>query len=225
MSNRSLAVLAVFGLFFLAGSSAQGAPIRFGFTGHVTDVLYRGVRGGGSAAISNAGIEVGTLVSGSYLFESSTPDSNPDPRIGQYSALISGELSVGSHHSTFSPGPHSAIGVTTSLGNTSPHSRYYFLGADINTPLAGFDSGNVSIDVANPTSTSFLSADLLVEPPDLADFPPLATSPQLLLAFYGSSTTGILVDFDDFFLVNPEPSSGGLLALGLLLLAGARRRS
>lgn len=71
-----------------SGGAVHADPVRFDWTGTVTDV---------DPSLSDSGIVVGDPAEGYYTFESATPDGDPDPQIGDYhAALLESRHAVGS---------------------------------------------------------------------------------------------------------------------------------
>lgn len=62
-------------------STVRGGPVTWQFTGEITRVSD-------PLNLLGGGVEVGSPFSGSYTFESSIPDSQPDPRQGIYNGAV-----------------------------------------------------------------------------------------------------------------------------------------
>ena len=206
MRHRLTASVAA--LFLLAAGSAQAAIITFGFTGTVTQNVNNpyGVTAG-----------VGTAVSGSFTYDTSAPDLYPPSSQGQYAQPIPpADLSI-----TFSATGDVAVATDAAYAAVQNGANDFFQifansdTGDVNSsPVTGFRS---SVGLIDTSGTAF-SSDSLPGALDLSDFD--ITSGEFQDA-NDPDTAVIRYSIDN--IIVPEPSSLGLLALGLGLLASRLR--
>jgi hypothetical protein len=181
---------------------AIASPITFSFSGTLTTV---------SAPLSGT-FSPGQTISGTYTFESTTPDIAPgDPNFGGYfGANTNLSFVAGSYSGSFGGPGFNATSVGLSFGGVDIY--------QVNIPFTGANVGaatpvQFSLDIRDPDETALASDALLLTPPDLALFEIRAIT---LLFSEGSS---VIASVDSLQLV-PEPSALLLLAVGIA--AGAR---
>jgi hypothetical protein len=179
-------------------SRAGAVPIEFGFTGVVT---------GGSFV-------TGTPISGSYVFESTTPGTPPSgTAVGYLDAVLAFSVSVGS--TTFTLGPEvgpatNEIDVYNNLATGGGTDIYLVL-----VPL--LSGGGAALRLEADQGVPLLASSALpLTPPDLS----LANAAVLELLDTGSDATGQITSL---FLV-PEPAAGALTALGIVGSVALSRR-
>lgn len=139
------------------GAVAHASPITFGFTGMVTQdpLLDPSDPFGGS-------IDAGTEFSGTYTFESTTPDSDPAANSGSYTSSP-GSLSVAIGGNPFVATDLLNIGV----GNDFSGSDFYTVFVQNTSSADPFD---VSLILQDTDATALGGALLLTGAPALAAF-------------------------------------------------------
>lgn len=145
-------------LFFLfCWGEAQAAPITFSFNGVVSDdpLLDPADPFGGS-------ISAGTAFSGTYTFESTTPDADPSANGGSYSSA-GGTLTanIGGNNLTASDL------LNISVGNDLAGSDFYTVFVQ-NT--SGPDTFDISLTLQDTDGTVFTNAALLTNAPAFGAF-------------------------------------------------------
>jgi hypothetical protein len=209
-SQRALRLLAlgffVTALIGLTYNQAGATPITFGFQGNVISVT------------SSLGGTFNTTqtISGSYTFESTTPNVfAPDPNFGAYSgALTALSFAVNGYTATLGSGGTNNIIVLNDLGqdryqvNNGP-----FSGSSVN----GFSPNFFALDLIDPTQTAFSTNLLPLVPPNLALFSTTPPSRQITLSFIDTAGTNafVIANLNSLTAV-PEPSVLLLMVTGLV---------
>ncbi len=164
-------------------------------------------------------IKIGDIITGSYTYDSETPDSNPFNSLGEYwhfSPPYGVSLSAGGF--VFETDPDNVsflVGISNNHLFTTKDS-YWFVSYN-NLPLSnGVSIYAFSWQLEDYTGTAVSDVALLTTPPVLEDW----GGNYLSLAFgdRGDSTLQARVTN-----VIPEPATFLLLALGSLFLAGRRQ--
>lgn len=185
-------------------TQAQAELVTYTFTGEVSLV---------DAGIASE-FSVGEAVTGTYTFESTTPDSDGSANIGSYlnavtafSANIGGDYPITLDNS-------SEIRVR----NNNPNDSY---SVDITDPMAatvnGLDLSLFSIFVSDPDATVFASDALPVTLPELSEFETV-----LNVSFFTDGGSAPLEELNfrlTLLQEIPEPSSVALAAFTLTGLA------
>jgi hypothetical protein len=226
MLYRRLLCCVAVTLGLLAPWPAAAGLITWGWTGTITEVVV--LAGPGPPA----GVVVGGQVSGVYTFESSTPDSEPDPGLGAYEDALSGlEATVGTDVLSI-PSPSSSTGLNTIAVKDGDPDAYQAFALDV----AGTSSVNevpVGVAVYNVLVEDFLSTMLssteLPVTPDFFDPDAYVTTFHVRIARAQDVDDYEVVGGLDslFFISAPEPSAGMLIIVGVSALAslrGGRRR-
>ena len=143
--------------------AAHAAPVTFGFSGEITNVL-------GAAAGS---FSVGDPITGDYTFESSTPcitlpGGSADELCLYFDAITGGSFSTGSYTGVIPP---SSGGVQSfSIGN-NPTADHYGVGANATgNPVGGLDLLGINLTLTTSPSDAVTSTALSSIPPEPADF-------------------------------------------------------
>jgi len=187
----------------LTGLPAMAAPVTFQFVGDVT-----AVSGGLNPPFNSS-----QTLTGSYTFNSATPDSNPSANIGRYNGTIQAlTVSVG--------------GYTATLGNSSsnfieirnqPSSDRYELRAPLTGALVnGFSPLRFRIDLVDPTASAFANDHLPTTPPSLSSF---STKGFRIVFEDGDGNARIRGTLTSLTAV-PLPTAVVLFGAGLVALAG-----
>jgi hypothetical protein len=151
---------------FAGGARAE--PITFVFTGTVSTVDDR-------FGLLDRSVTVGTRFTGSYTFESTTPDSNPDPTVGDYWHRVPGYgITVTLGNYTFRTNPADVEFLLEVVHRAPPPASTgdnYLLRSYRNSPLApGLLVDHISWQLDDPTGTALSSDALPLTPPNLADW-------------------------------------------------------
>ncbi len=216
--SRAVTCLAALGFaLFSALTTAQATPISFAFTGVVQNV---------APALSGT-FQPGDAFSGSYTFESTTPDTDPSAGLGLYANAISGlTFTIGSYTGGADCSAGSCdIAVTDGGPGDCALTDCYVVTVSHPTgpSVEGVLPTSFGLSLLDGSGLALSSDALPLIPPDLSNFP---------ITFFG-------VNFDDFaFGVQgqltsltlqaagtvAEPSVLFLVAVAFLGLAVQRRR-
>jgi len=197
-------------------AGAEASPITFTFTGFVSQdpLLDPDDPFGGTIAFN-------TPFSGSYVFDSTTADSDASLNGGSYTSS-GGSLALSIGGNSFTAADVLNIGV----GNDFSGSDFYTVFAQ-NT--SGTDPFDLSLTFQDLNATVFASASLPLSAPPLAAF-------ELATLFFTGTTAGNQVQIDGQLTgltcvqgcvtgpVVPEPSTLALLGGGLAAVYFRRRR-
>lgn len=208
---RSLAFALSMSALLLAGS-ATAVPITFGFTATVNEVL--------DGPGFSTGLANGDSFSGSFTFESTTADVDPDPSFGDYQdALLGvtvvfpdGILLIDTDPSVSGNFIRVAVpsGYSVNLGDLDGSSTY------------NGDSLVVAL-FANLSVSSSVADDSLPLDPSVLGTGSMGKI-EFLRASDGASVTLQQITVDSIFAV-PEPGLAALLGIGASLLALRRERA
>jgi hypothetical protein len=202
------------GLTLAAGASlalASAAPatqLIVSFTGSVSIV---------DPALASQ-FAIGDPIAGTVVYESTTPDIQPDPTFAVYSGAVgSGAFMFGSYSATGSSGS-----ITVQLG-TSSDSFEAFVGSVTGAPVGSFAVTDLGLRLEDSSATVFPD-DSLPTSLDLADF----DIARATIGFDdGNSFALVLADLSALSVTPvsvPEPSAAGLVAGAFAWFAWRRRR-
>ncbi|BCA53551.1 hypothetical protein W02_06910 [Nitrospira sp. KM1] len=186
----------------LPSHQASAALLQFAFTGAVGEV---------SPSVFPA-LNTGQTLSGSFTFQSTTPDSNPGANIGLYNGAIQGlTVNLGSFTGTLGSGSN-AIRI-----QNLPSMDSFALTAPLSgNSVQGFAPLQFHIELDNNNGTAFTSAALPTTPPSLSSF----ASNQFRLVFEDASgnvrARGSLTSLTAV----PLPAAVMLFSAGLIALIG-----
>lgn len=199
--RKMLALLIGSVVFSLGGRLADGGLITWEFAGQITEV--RDIDG------SLGGVfNIGTLFSGQYTFESTTPDSSPSPDVGRYEGAVTSVFGIIGEVPFFDfPGLEGLIRVSDNFGGDSYSviDATEFLGAPVEFSLFLNDS----------TGAIFSGDSLLFTPPALSALD--STFFLLELEPDGDALIGELT------ILIPEPGTLVLMVVGASLLIWMKR--
>lgn len=201
-------IMAIFATGWVVAATAapaRGTPVTWSFKGEITSVTdFANVLGGA--------VSVGTTFFGSLTFESSTPDSNPDPSFSSFqSALIDFSGSVGGIPFGGPILGVDSINIANGLPTVSSDTFNLFSSVDI----AG-QTLNVILNLTDSNGLAISTDALPVDPPDLSQFD------SVTLRFMQQ-----LLDLDlkgDITLLTPDPGTLCLLGIGAAAFLRKRRR-
>lgn len=197
-------------------TAAAAGPITFDFAGSVTSVV---------PALSGT-FSPGDTFSGSYTFESTTPDADPSPGGFYAGAIIGLTFTIGPYTGTLglcSSGPCDIFVQDNGFGPCASVDCYFLNVIPSGPSVAGVIPTSFQIGLNDFTGLAFSSDALPLTPPDLS----------LFLPFFGvnfdSFAFGVEGSITSFTLASPvpEPSTLLLLAAGIagLTAYGWRRGS
>lgn len=222
---RAVRSVAISAAVFLASWAApvQAELITFEFEGVVTGFQNE-------APVYFPDISIGAIFSGSYTFESTTPDVEPSPNVGLYgNAMTRLVYRIGADEIVFGspefPLEGSGINVGDDAGAGGEHYSAYGLSLLSDSILFFLltledSNGNVFSSDALPLTPPDINqfdtrrVTLRAAPPELALF----EFPQLFIE--GELTSFRLADTEI-----PEPATPVLVAMGFLAAAFGRRRA
>lgn len=181
---------------------ARATLVTWAFEGDITYVSDRD-------GILLGQVNIGDTFSGSYTFESTTPDSEPHPRVGLYLQAMT-ELSgqVGGVPFSALPGFDSSIDIRDDSSGLTDKYRA-LSGAWIANRAVEF-----SLQLFTDDLSQILDDSLLLDPPALGAFSPR------ILTLGGSETAGISISADlSSLALIPEPGTLAFLFLGVAVVA------
>ncbi|NQT52616.1 PEP-CTERM sorting domain-containing protein [bacterium] len=229
---RRVSVIALLA-FLLLPILASAVPITFDLVGQVDSVSDPA----GILAGAGVPVAVGDTFTGSYTFESTTPDGNPAASLAQYfvmGAPYGFSVNMGGATYSYTTGGSPSVHIT--VGNNNPTMDTY--GVSRISPIdvvstATFPSiawMDMMFTLMDTTGAVFSDTNLLLTPPTLSDF---NINSFLLIGNTGTtdppgfSISGRLTDLTLHGAgdpVIPEPCTLVLLGLGSMGLASRRRR-
>lgn len=204
--NRQLiaASLIVGWVITTSAEPARGEVVTWDFAGNITSVLD-------SSGLLGGAVSVGTPFSGSLTFDSSTPDSDPDPDLATYQGTLV-QLS-GLIGSVPFGGPiigQDRITIANGLPSVGSDAFNVFSGTDLGGQPMSF-----ILNMNDPTGNAFSSTDLPVGPPDLALFD------SVTIRFF-TQQQGIDVK-GEITVLTPDPGTLWLLGAGAAVAFRRRR--
>lgn len=163
---QSATALTALVLFNGVATEARAEPICVDL---VAEIAYIDDIGG----VLPSSIAVGGLVTGTYVYESTTPDINPSPALGLYmytSAPFGITLDVGGY--VFRTDPDNVeFGIEIADDFGDPPSDTYLVGSTNNLFDLGSGGRNfITWQLDDPTATALSSDALPAAPPDLGDW-------------------------------------------------------
>jgi len=196
------------------GGLAQAVPITISITGNITDLA-----GTGRGSVPNT-IYAGVGFTGTYTYDSSTPDSDANPQRGKYlhNSPYGISIALGGYEFKTSPnhtnGFEMQIRNDLNIGNGMYDSYSFSSTENISTLPAGFEIWYITWSIGDSTHTA-LSSDALP-----ATVPVLTDWNHNTLEIIGVDSLGRTIDIVGT-VATPEPLTGFLMMGGMLLL---RRR-
>ena len=214
---RNKIVIVVVGVLLSCGGMAQAAPITIQITGNVTSV------GGYTEAIPDT-IHADVPFTGTYTYDSLTPDSDASSQRGKYlhNSPYGINLSLGGYE--FKTAPNHVgqfkIGITNDDPTNGVHDYYSVLSDEnVSNPPVGFTINYISWVLGDTTHTALSSDALPVTAPVLTDWGGNVLTISGYygpdghgLSIYGTVTQAVLI---------PEPLTSILMMMGVFFL---RRR-
>lgn len=190
-------------------TSAQAAPVTFSFSGTVIQINFSNG--------TPTEFAIGDTFSGTYTFDSTTPDSNTSPNLGDYyTPLTPLSATVGSYSASANSG---AILIRDNV----PVEDYYFLQTNSLTgpTVLGLPVTFFGLELHDSTGTVYNNDSLLLLPPDLQDYDSNAL--YFLFDDPGSGNSGTVHATLDSFVLGallvPEPSCFAMFGIGAGVMA------
>jgi hypothetical protein len=191
--------------------SARAASVTFQFSGLVTDVFGSVFTPGGTG--SN-GFSTGLPLSGSYTFNSSTPDSGGGANNGRYNNAVQNlSVTVGGYTATFTPGSSFIQVINRPSGDSYEVRADGLLGNAVN----GRIPTSFRFELTDPSGSVFSNDSLPTTPPSLSSF--ASSQWRLIFEATGRRVQGALSS------VVPLPAAVWLFGAGLIALVGLGSRS
>ena len=170
-------------------------------------------------------VEIGSLIQGTYTFESSTSDSNPDNKLGRYehTSPYGVFLNIGGISFRTSP---TATSFLLEIGNDYPSSDDYFVLSQQNEPLCGdMDVQEIYWILTDQTGQTLGSDELPSTAPAVEDWS------FNFLSISGSDSDRRVPEMKWFNITGhvttayivPEPATIFLLGAGMAFLRRGRR--
>ena len=197
----------------LSAGAARGNIVQIEITGLVTSVDDR-------AGVLAGKIKSGNSITGWYIYDSGTPDSNPLSTEGDYEHYVEPfgiTLNIGKL--TFESNPENTdflIQVTNDYSSKDS----YLLNSTNNLPLpSGAAVSQISWQLNDYTATALDNDAILPGAPVMADW----QRSNLSIICGSSGTTRIAATITDAWRVVPEPASATLIAFGSVIFALRRK--
>jgi hypothetical protein len=211
MKTKILLMILVFG-FWMGCYQVQAAPITIKITGEITSAS-------GSALPST--IHAGDTFTGTYTYDSSTPDSDPSDIYGayQYDSPYGISISIGGYEfmtATDHVGQFT-IGIANDNpfnGTSQPWDSYSVRSEGQNISIPSLDSpiDYIRWYLRDYDHTAFSSDALPVTTPELADWE------YNYFEIHGWDSTNSIWIKGTVTHVTPEPVTGILMAMGVFLM-------
>jgi hypothetical protein len=202
------------GIVLSAGGAARGNIVQIEITGQVTSVDDR------AGALAGK-IKSGNTITGWYMYDSGTPDSNPLSTEGDYEHYVEPfgiTLNISGFLFASNPGD---VDFLIQVTNDSSSKDSYVLNSTNNLPLSsGAAVSQISWQLNDYTTTALDNDTIPLGAPVLADW----QRNNISIICGSSGTTRIGATITDAWLVVPEPASALIITLGIALIASRRRR-
>ena len=206
MEKGAKILAAVFVILALSVNSLEATIITINLTAEIAEVYD-------ISGLLEGNVNVGDTITGSYTYDSSTPDSNPLETIGSYehfNAPYGVTLSVGGF--VFQTDPDNVDFLVTILNDNNGSDDYTF-GSYNNLPLSnGVGVSFISWALDDYTATALSSDALPTTPPVLEDWESIAG----ITITYGPKGSSMIRAHVTSAV--PEPGTVFLLGLGSLVL-------
>lgn len=206
-----LAVSGIFVTIALSVVPSHAASVTFSFKGSVSDVIGGVFTSGGTG--SN-GFSSSLPLSGSFTFNSATPDLMPSNNWGLYvNSIQNMTLKIGNYTASLPPG-NSVIQV---FNNPGLADRFLltldgFSGNKVN----GLTPTSFELELTNPSGNVFSNDHLPTGPPSLSSF--ASNQWRLVFSGIGNRVQGALTS------LVPLPAAVWLFGAGLIALVGLGSR-
>ena len=198
-------------ILLLAPGHASAAPVTFSFGGAVTDVMGSVFTPGGQGP---NGFSTGLPFSGSFTFDSSTPDSIAAANNGRYNGAIQNlTVNVGTYQATFTPGSSFIQVINRPSGDIYELRADGFLGNSVN----GRIPTSFRLELTDPSASVFSNDSLPTSPPSLSSF--ASSQWRLIFEANGRRVQGAIAS------LVPLPAAVWLFGAGLIALVGLGSRS
>jgi len=155
-----LTTLITSGSLFLVANPTQALNLTFNFTGEVTSRFSPN-------GVLDSSVAIGTPISGSYTFDSTTSDSNASLEEGRYLYSPPSRLAVTVGNYTFNASSPNYFYITV-LNDFSGQDAYFITSLSVQSSIPVLSMGLGLNDISG---TALSSDALLLTPPNLALFP------------------------------------------------------
>lgn len=153
-------------LIFWTGPLLKGAPVTISFEAQVSFVRDFG-------RILNGAVSPGTVITGAYTYDGSTPDSNPATDVGDYAfSKAPYGVTVNASNILFQTDPDNvkfALELVNNLGG-STQDNYLFRSSSNISSLPGLAVRQINWQLDDPTGIALFSDALPIIPPALASW-------------------------------------------------------
>lgn len=198
--------------------AVQAALVTYNFTGTFTNAFNDLTWSGG--VFNN-----GDTLSGSFTYDTSVSDIDPDPTLGNYNNVVSISVSTLAYSAAFSS-TGSQVGILDNYAGVDAFQM--FSGTQSGAAVASYALLSSFFLFGDLSQTAFSSDALPAALPPLSAFDPFNRGGELRFASSGTLHDPVrhIADFEVTSLTQsvPAPGSFALIAFGLLGLALRRRR-
>lgn len=195
----------------ICAAPSHAANVSFSFKGSVSDVLGGVFTSGGTG--SN-GFSSSLPLSGSFTFDSATPDVMPSSNWGLYVNPIQNmTLKIGNYTATLPPG----ASVMQVINNPGLGDRFLLtLNGFTGNTVNGLTPTSFELELTNPSGNVFSNDHLPTGPPSLSSF--ASNQWRLVFSGIGNRVQGALTS------LVPLPAAVWLFGAGLIALVGLGSR-
>lgn len=204
-TKRAIITLVAIWCFCVVFNSATASLVTFTYNGSVDSI--------GAPGYQVPSFNIGDPFQVTFTFESATPDSNPDPTIGNYYALSALSFTIGSYSGYLNPFTPINVGYNyTGQGAPQDYYNIITLSPYIHGPtVGGWSPYQFVFQLQDPTHSAFTSDALPLTPPNPASF--VGPDTYMSLTFGGPNNAYSAV-LADSITSAPEPSTRIIFGIG-----------
>jgi len=166
MASKSISALLLILLGMLSAPTAMAALVTFQFSGYI-DQEDEDIDPLLASTFSS-----GDIISGSYTFESTTPDSDERDSFGQYFALVDFSLTVGSYTATYESSEAAPGEIWVVDGGVNEEDSYEVSAGLTGASVGGIPLSFTALSFRDSTLAMFSSTDLPLDAAMIAPFGP-----------------------------------------------------